>query len=57
VIVTAHDDEYGFVDGWRGRVIGWDQGYAIVKSKNPDDQEVTLYVPPQQLTLNVGGSA
>ena len=54
VIVTAMDEAWSFVDGWKGRVIGWHQGHAVVKCFNPDGQEITLYVPPEQLTVSIG---
>lgn len=54
VIITAHDDFYAFVDGWIGRVTGWQAGHAEVKCQQPDGEKV-LYVPPEQLALNIGG--
>ena len=54
VIITAQDEDWSFVDGWRGRVIGWYQGHAEVKVFNPDGQEITLYVPPELLTMSIG---
>ena len=50
VIITAHDEFFSFVDGWRGRVKGWQAGHAVVVCDRPEG-ELTFFVPPEQLAL------
>lgn len=49
IVICAKGDFYAFVDGWRGRVIGFQAGLVTVLVKNPDGQDVTLYVPKDEL--------
>ena len=56
VVITALDDFYAFVDGWCGRVVDWEAGYAKVVCPRPDGVMV-LFVPPEQLALNLKGTS
>lgn len=53
VIICAADDEYAFVDGWRGRVTGFQSGCVEVQCMRSDGLK-TLYVPEGQLSHTVG---
>lgn len=53
VIICAADDEYAFVDGWRGTVTGFQSGHVEVKCMRSDGEK-TLYVPAGQLSHTVG---
>lgn len=52
VIVTAKNEFYAYVDGWRGVVRGFNNGYAKVICQR-DDGEKTLFVPLEELALTV----
>lgn len=49
IVICAAGDFYAFVDGWRGRVIGFQGGLVTVLVKNPDGQEVTIFIPKDEL--------
>lgn len=63
VMIVARDAFYAYVDGWRGRVIGFDQGCAVavgpgmlekgVQGTSDNAPDLTLYVPPDQLAHTV----
>lgn len=53
VIICAADDEYAFVDGWRGTVTGFQSGHVEVTCQRPDGEKL-LYVPQGQLSHTVG---
>lgn len=56
VMIVAKDDEYGFVDGWRGRVgarDGLPDGYVRVEVPDEGITKV-LMVPADQVALMVG---
>lgn len=55
VMVTAKDDFYAYIDGWRGRVIGFQAGCVNVKVPR-DDIEMEFFVPADQLVLTVGAA-
>jgi hypothetical protein len=52
VMVTAKDDSYAYIDGWRGRVIGFESGAVWIKV---DDEGVDkrFLVPADELALTV----
>lgn len=52
VVIAARDADYGFVDGWRGTVTGFNGGAVEVQCMRPDGMK-TLYVPADQLALTV----
>lgn len=52
VVIDARDDFYGFVDGWRGTVTGYNGGAVEVQCARPDGMKV-LYVTPENLRLSV----
>lgn len=52
VIITAKDEFFSFVDGWRGTVTGFNNGLVEVCAIRPDGR-TTLYVPADQLVLSV----
>lgn len=54
VIICAADDFYAYVDGWRGVVTGENMGNLEIECHRPDGVK-TLYVPPGQVSLNLGG--
>lgn len=54
VTIRAKDDFFAFVDGWQGRVVGWNNGAAVVDCRRPDGLK-TFFVPPDQLELNLVG--
>ncbi len=49
VVVSAADDFYRFIDGWRGTVSGYNAGCVQIDCINPDGQAVQFLVPPDQL--------
>lgn len=51
VTITAKDSFFAFVDGWRGFVSGFNNGYAVVECPR-DDGPKTFFVPPDQLRVN-----
>lgn len=53
VVITAADDFFAFVDGWRGRVSGFNNGLVVVECQN-EGMVKTFFVPPDQLRLTVG---
>lgn len=55
VMITAHDDFFSFVDGWCGRVEGWNNGLAVVHCQRPDGLKI-FFVPPEQLAINISGA-
>lgn len=55
VIVTAKDDFYAFIDGWRGRVTGHEAGCVRIEVPHEGLQKVFL-VPADELRLTVSGS-
>lgn len=52
VIITAKDEYFAFVDGWRGTVTGNNNGLVVVECARVDGLK-TFYVPADQLTLSV----
>jgi len=52
VLITAKDDFFAFVDGWPGRVSGFNNGLVEVKCQR-EDGEKTFYVPADQLRHTV----
>lgn len=54
VIICAADDFFAFVDGWRGVVTGENMGNLEITCQRPDGPKI-LYVPPAQVSLNLGG--
>jgi hypothetical protein len=59
VMIVAKDQEYAFVDGWRGRVgarDGLPDGYVRVMVKDDEMDGVTkqFFVPCDQVALMVG---
>jgi hypothetical protein len=48
VTIAAADDFFAFIDGWEGRVTGFNNGLAEVVCFREDGQK-TFYVPPDQL--------
>jgi uncharacterized protein YkvS len=52
VIITAKNDFYRFVDGWRGTVTGLNNGLVVVECARVDGLK-TFYVPADELTLSV----
>lgn len=52
VVINARDDFYGYVDGWRGTVTGFNGGAVEVQCMRSDEVK-TLYVPADQLALTV----
>jgi len=55
VIITARDEFYAFVDGWQGRVTGWNSGHAEVTCQRADGEKILL-VPAEQLVISAGVS-
>lgn len=57
VMVTPRSAEnrkfFEFVDGWRGVVAGLNNGFYQVDCLNPQGQAVTLFVPPDCLTITI----
>lgn len=53
VVIVSAGEFYAFVDGWQGRVVGWQGGHAEILCRRPDGDK-TLWVPPDQLALTVG---
>jgi hypothetical protein len=50
VTITAKDDFYAFVDGWRGSVAGWKAGHVMVHVVDIEDgAKKEFLVPPDQL--------
>ncbi|MFZ3219670.1 MAG: hypothetical protein WA174_06525 [Rhodoferax sp.] len=43
---------FAFVDGWRGEVTGWNNGFVMVVCQQQEGPK-TLFVPPDCLTLTV----
>lgn len=52
VLVTAKDEYFAFVDGWRGTVVGLNNGLVVVECARVDGIK-TLFVPADELTLSV----
>lgn len=44
--------DWGFVDGWRGKVTGFNNGLVVVECHQVDGMK-TLFVPVNLLTLSV----
>lgn len=53
VMITATDEFYQFIDGWVGRVAGFQNGLAWVVCQH-DGTEKKFLVPSEQLILTVG---
>lgn len=59
VVITAKDDFYSYVDGWRGAVAGLNNGLVTVhvpgKQVGPTGPTplLTFFVPADQLALTV----
>lgn len=49
VVIVATDEFYAYVHGWTGHISGINSGSVVVEAKNPDNQTITLFVPPAQL--------
>lgn len=52
VVIAASGEFFAYVDGWRGRVAGWNNGLVVVECVREDGQK-TLFVPPDQLALSI----
>lgn len=52
LIDATKDPEWAFVDGWRGKVTGINNGTPVVECVRVDGLK-TLFVPPRLLTLSV----
>lgn len=52
VLITAKDEYFAFVDGWRGTVTGLNNGLVVVECARVDGVK-TLFVPADELTLSV----
>lgn len=52
VLITAKDEYFAFVDGWRGTVAGLNNGLVVVECVRVDGLK-TLFVPAAELTLSV----
>lgn len=61
-LITARGPFYAFVDGWRGRVAGYQSGHVVLIGPGMTDHgqapeggapNITLMVPPDQLALTV----
>jgi hypothetical protein len=52
VLITAKDEYFAFVDGWRGTVAGLNSGLVVVECARVDGVK-TMFVPADQLTLSV----
>lgn len=49
VVIRAKDDFFAFVDGWKGKCLGYNQeGYCVVCCMR-EDGEKTLFVPEAEL--------
>lgn len=57
VVITAKDEFFAFVDGWKGTVSGWNGGLAVVDVVDAEAQaggfKKQFLVPPDQLALSV----
>lgn len=52
LIDATKDPQWSFVDGWRGKVTGINNGLLIVECDRVDGMK-TLFVPARLLTLSV----
>lgn len=52
LIDATKDPQWAFVDGWRGKVTGYNNGLVVVECHQVDGLK-TLFVPPKLLTLSV----
>jgi uncharacterized protein YkvS len=52
VLITAKGEFFAFVDGWRGKVTGLNNGLVTVECVRVDGTK-TLFVPADELTLSV----
>lgn len=52
VTVAAADEFYAFIDGWNGKVIGFDRGLVTVECIGEELQKLEFQVPPEQLRHN-----
>ena len=52
VIITAKDEFFAFVDGWRGTITGLNNGLIVVECARIDGVK-TLFVPADQLMASV----
>lgn len=52
LIDATKEPDWGFVDGWRGKVTGHNSGLVVVECERVDGLK-TFYVPPRLLTLSV----
>lgn len=52
VLITAKGEFFAFVDGWRGKVTGLNNGLVTVECARVDGVK-TLFVPADELTLSV----
>lgn len=61
-MIVARNEFYAYVDGWRGRVIGFDSGAVVlvgpgmandVQSTDPETPNITLFVPADELRHTV----
>lgn len=52
LIDATKEPSWGFVDGWRGKVTGINNGLPVVECERVDGVK-TLFVPPRLLTLSV----
>lgn len=51
VVVRAKDDFYAFIDGWRGTIARFQQGFAVVECMRSDGLK-TFFVPPSELAAD-----
>lgn len=52
VLITAKDEYFAFVDGWRGTVAGLNNGLVVVECARVDGLK-TLFIPADELALSV----
>jgi|GEM_PF-3421676 hypothetical protein len=61
-MIVARNEFYAYVDGWRGRVIGFDSGAVVLvgpgmgdagQSTDPATPNITLFVPADELSHTV----
>lgn len=49
VIICAKDDFYAYIDGWRGVINDFTQGYYKVDCINKDGEPVQFMIPGDEL--------
>jgi hypothetical protein len=54
VMVTAKDDFYAYIDGWRGRVFAFESWGAVWIKVDDEGVDKRFLVPADELALTVG---